>query len=230
MPEVVAIDGTAASGKSTSARLVAQQIGFMHLETGAMYRAVTLACLRQRISARPTRELELFLAALRIEMGSSHSGQSTVALNGNEVGEQLRMPEVNRQVSRYAALAMVRRKLMAVQRQIGSQHDVVCEGRDIGTVVFPQAQYKFFLVANSEARAKRRYLELKAQGFDPNLEEIKAELAQRDEEDSTREHSPLVMAEDAIEVDTTNLTVEEQVAFIVRVISEKSSQGEPASK
>ncbi len=214
MKTVVAIDGPAASGKSTTARLVAQRLGFMHLDTGAMYRAVTLACLEERLPPEESPEMAGLLNSLSVQFTSEQGGPQHTLLNGRDVTEALRRPEVTRKVSAYSALAPVRERMVRLQREIGSEHDVVCEGRDIGTRVFPEARYKFFLVADLEVRAGRRLKELQAGGHTPSLSQIGEELRDRDREDSTRALSPLQKAEDAVTVDTTNLTIPAQVDFI----------------
>ena len=221
MRGVVAIDGPAASGKTTTARLVAQELGFMHLDTGAMYRAVTLACLRKQLPPEETPQLLALLEDLDVHTQPGVAGQSRVLLNGQDVTEAIRGPQVTQHVSNYSAMPAVREKMVALQRQVGIRHNVVCEGRDIGTRVFPRAQHKFFLVADLEVRARRRYEELQAQGFTPSLETIITELHVRDREDATRRHSPLKQAKDAVAVDTTHLSIKAQVDLIVNLINEK---------
>jgi len=221
---VVAIDGPAASGKSTTARLVAQRLGIMHLDTGAMYRAVTFACLEKGLSQQESPEMADLLVSLDVQFKTAGGGHQRTLLNGQDVTVDIRTPKVTEQVSAYSALAMVRERLVGLQRQIGARHDVVCEGRDIGTRVFPHARFKFFLVADLEIRAQRRYEELLAQGRKPSLEQIVEEVRQRDREDSTRELSPLRQAEDAVTVDTTDLTIQAQVDLIVTLIEKAQRQ------
>ncbi|UCD38552.1 MAG: (d)CMP kinase [Fidelibacterota bacterium] len=215
MTTVVAIDGPAASGKSTTAKLVAQRLGFVHLDTGAMYRAVTLACLEYQLPAQETPQMAELLASLAIQFKSVGGEEQRTILNGQDVTDRIRSPEVTGQVSRYSALAMIREHLADMQRKMGAELNVVCEGRDIGTRVFPGARFKFYLVADQEVRAKRRYDELRSLGRKASLKRIARELQHRDLEDSTREHSPLRRADDALIVDTTNLTIREQVDLIV---------------
>ena len=221
---VVAIDGPAASGKSTSARHVAQQLGFMHLDTGAMYRAVTLTCLEHGLPPEESNQLNSLLDSLQIKFQPRKNRGQKMFLDGRDVTEAIRGPEVSRHVSAYSALPMVRKRLVDWQREIGSQHDVVCEGRDIGTRVFPTARYKFYLVADLKTRAQRRRDELRSRGFSPDLKSIIRELSVRDREDSTRKHSPLQKAQDAIVVDTTRLTIEEQVKIIVSAVRKRDEQ------
>lgn len=223
---MVAIDGPAASGKSTTARLVAQRLGFIHLDTGAMYRAVTLACQEKGQPPQESSEMADLLASLDVRFQASGGGQQRTLLNGRDMTEAIRRPEVTRQVSAYSALAMVRKRMVRLQRQIGAEHHVVCEGRDIGTRVFPDARFKFYLVADLEVRARRRREELRAQGLNPSLRHIVEELRQRDREDSTRELSPLQKAKDAVTVDTTDLTIPAQVNFIVTLVKAAQKQGD----
>ena len=215
---VIAIDGPAASGKSTTARLVAQEMGFLHLDTGAMYRAVTLACMQAGIPPEESDRLAKLLATLEIQFQPEAEGGQSVRLNGSLVTEDIRRPDVTRQVSAYSALPGVRDSMVKLQRQIGQEHDVVCEGRDIGTQVFPDAQFKFYLVADLKVRAQRRFEEQLRKGLKPSLETIIAELEKRDREDTLREHSPLKQADDAVAVDTTTLTIPAQVEFALSKI------------
>jgi len=226
---VVAIDGPAASGKSTTARLAARRLGFIHLDTGAMYRAVTLACQERRLPTRESSELADLLAALDVRFQTSGENQQRTLLNGRNVTDAIRTPEVTRQVSAYSALGMVRERMVNLQQRIGAKQNVVCEGRDIGTRVFPDARFKFYLVADLEERARRRCDELRARGESPSLEHVAEQLRQRDHEDSTRELSPLQKAGDAITVDTTNLTIPAQVDSIVALVKAARKQGERES-
>ncbi len=214
----MAIDGPAASGKSTTARLVAQEMGFLHLDTGAMYRAVTLACMQAGLPPEDSPRMAELLAGLDIRFQPAAEGGQSVLLNGSSVTEDIRHPDVTEQVSAYSALPGVRESMVKLQRQIGHEHDVVCEGRDIGTQVFPDAPFKFYLVADLKVRAKRRFDELRRQGLKPSLAAIIVELEKRDREDTLREHSPLKQADDAVAVDTTTLTVPSQVKFVLSKI------------
>ena len=163
MPTIVAIDGPGAAGKSTTAREVARRLGFRHWDTGAMYRAATLACLERELPEQETSRLAEFLKSLRIEFQPSSGGAQKLLLDGRDVTAAIRAPLVSQRVSAYSALPIVRERLLAIQRRIGEQYDVVCEGRDIGTQVFPEARFKFFLIADLEVRAQRRYEELRSQ-------------------------------------------------------------------
>jgi len=214
---IVAIDGPAATGKSTSAKLVAQNLGFTYLDTGAMYRCVTLAVLRCQVDLSNTLALIQLLSDFNIEFGKK-DGAVSVLLNGADVSTEIRQANVTNHVSAVSALTPVREALVQIQRQIATNQDCVLEGRDIGTIVFPDAEIKFFLVADDRVRAERRQLDLKALGENKSIEELMAEIIRRDKLDSERDHSPLRKAEDAIEVDTTNLTIDGQVDFMVNKV------------
>ncbi len=214
---IVAIDGPAATGKSTSAKLVAQNLGFTYLDTGAMYRCVTLSVLRHNIDLSNNSALTQLLSDLNIEFGQKN-GDVSVWLNGENVSAEIRQADVTNHVSAVSALASVREALVRIQRQIAANQNCVLEGRDIGTIVFPDAEIKFFLVADDRVRAERRQLDLKALGEDKSIEALIADIRRRDKLDSERDHSPLRKAEDAIEVDTTQLTINEQVDFMVNKV------------
>lgn len=214
---IVAIDGPAATGKSTSAKLVAQNLGFTYLDTGAMYRCVTLSVLRHNIDLSDNSALTQLLSDLNIEFGQKN-GDVSVWLNGENVSAEIRQADVTNHVSAVSALASVREALVRIQRQIAANQNCVLEGRDIGTIVFPDAEIKFFLVADDRVRAERRQLDLKALGEDKSIEALIADIRRRDKLDSERDHSPLRKAEDAIEVDTTQLTINEQVDFMVNKV------------
>lgn len=212
---VIAIDGPAASGKSTTARLVAARLGYLHIDTGAMYRAITLKILRSGVDEYYSKRLAEIVATTRVEL-QPMNGRLRVLLDGEDVTDEIRTPAVTTAVSSVSTIRFVREAMVKEQRRIGRNGGVVLEGRDIGTVVFPDADLKIFMVASIEARAERRRRELEAQGIVTDLEMLKREIRQRDEKDSTRDESPLRKAEDAIEVDTSNMTIEEQVEFVVR--------------
>ncbi len=218
----IAIDGPAGSGKTTTAKQTAKQLSYIYIDTGAMYRAVTYAWLS---SGLPMEEGAVtgLMEKVSLEIIHTDSGQKTV-LNGKDISEEIRLPEVTANVSEISAFGCVREKLVEQQRNIGSGGGVVCEGRDIGTVVFPNAELKIYLVASIESRAERRTLELSQKGLDFSVDEIKKQIAARDKFDSSRTHSPLRKAPDAIEIDTSGLSIEEQtekVAELARRIVEK---------
>ena len=225
---IVAIDGPAGSGKSTTARGVARHMGYLYLDTGAMYRAVALTFLRE--DEEPTEAVaERVLSSLRIDI--DHSGETLhVALDGEDVTGQIRTGAVSRMASRVSTLRPVREKLVEEQRRIAREYErqgggVVLDGRDIGTVVFPGADVKIFMVAAAEERARRRHRDLEAQGETVPFEQVLAEIQERDAQDQERALAPLKRAEDAVELDTTRCTVEEQVQFVVERIRERQESG-----
>ena len=211
---IIAIDGPAASGKSTTAKKVAEMLNFIYVDTGAMYRAVTLAVLNAGMDPNVESDVKGILPNLAISVEVSEGGSKTL-LDGNDVSEETRRTGVTNHVSAVSAMPSVREEMVTMQRRIAVGKDAVVEGRDIGTVVFPNADFKFYFTASHTARAERRRLDLKKLGIEHSTEEIIEDLKRRDDIDSGRIHSPLTRADDAITVDTTNLTFDEQVAFIV---------------
>jgi len=212
--DVIAIDGPAGSGKSTTARLVAQKLGFTFLDTGAMYRALTLKALRKKIDLRNEVQVISLIRDTRIELIHS-KGRLQVFLDHENVTRKIRNQSVTNHVSTVAAIPGVRQWLVRLQRGMGTGGKIVAEGRDIGTIVFPNARLKIFLAASLEERAKRRQKDFHQNGERNDLEKVIVELQARDHVDSARATGPLKKAEDAIELDTTNLTIEQQVNFIV---------------
>ncbi len=210
---IIAIDGPAGSGKSTSARLVAEQLNYTYLDTGAMYRAITLAMMEASLAPEAP-NLSDWLATVQIRVEQGRSGQRTY-LNGHDVSRRIRQADVTAAVSAVSARAEVRECLVRMQQELGKHGGIVVDGRDIGTVVFPQAELKIFLIASIQARANRRLSEATLQGR--SVDEIAAELERRDAIDSSREHSPLVQAKDAIVIDTSHLSISEQVSQIVEL-------------
>ena len=211
---IVAIDGPAATGKSTSAKKVSQELGFTHLDTGAMYRCVTLSVLRNQITLDNENVLSQLLKELDIRL-EKLDDELIVYLNGEDVSDEIRKAEVTSYVSIVSALSQVRNALVRIQRNIAKNQDCVVEGRDIGTIVFPDAKFKFFLVADDFVRAQRRQLDLIAIGEEKSIAVLVEEIRQRDFLDSKRSNSPLCKADDAIEIDTSKMTFDEQVAFMV---------------
>jgi cytidylate kinase len=211
---VIAIDGPAASGKSTTAKRVAERLGFLHLDTGAMYRAVTLKVLRDHIDPQDTESIARLVQSTHVELRRD-AESLRVVLDGKDVTEEIRTLEVTRAVSAISSLRVVRQAMVREQRKTGEAGNVVAEGRDIGTVVFPEADLKFFVIAGIEARARRRQNDLRQQGVETGLAEIERAIRERDALDSSREESPLRKAADAIELDTSDMTVDEQVQFVV---------------
>ena len=212
-PIIITIDGPAGAGKSTTARRVAESLGYVYIDTGAMYRAVTLAAIKQQV---PITEADLgaMCADLKIELTQGSGGQRTL-LNGNDVTEAIRQPDVTSLVSQVSSFPLVRRHLVQRQREIGINGGVVMDGRDIGSVVFPNAQVKVFLVADLEARTLRRLADEQAKGFAIDEDSLRDQIARRDKLDSERAASPLKKPDGAVEIDTTNLTIDEQVKKII---------------
>ena len=214
---IIAIDGPAATGKSTTAKLVAQKLGFTYLDTGAMYRCVALSVLNHDIDLDDKQNLLLLLDTIDIQFKKSES-KNLVFLNGEDVSDHIRKTTVTKDVSAVSSIKEVRSFLVKNQRKIAKSNDCVVEGRDIGTIVFPQAEVKFFLIADVQIRAKRRQLELSKMGEEKSLDILINEIEKRDNLDSNRDNSPLRKANDAIELDTTNLTINAQVDFIVNKV------------
>jgi cytidylate kinase len=219
---IIAIDGPAGSGKTTSAKLVAKRLNYIYIDTGAMYRAFALAWLNSKKEYLPEVFIEL-LSSSKIELIHNELGQRTY-LNGNDVSDFIRTPEVTKYASSISADINVRKAMVDQQRIIGQNGGVVMDGRDIGTDVFPQAQLKIFLFATLEARAKRRTAELKVNDKEYSLSDIMSQIAERDKNDSSREVNPLRKAEDAIELDTSNLSIDEQTDIIYKLALEKINQ------
>jgi len=213
---IIAIDGPAASGKSTTARKVAQRLGYTYIDTGAMYRSVTLKVLQQGLLEVVRRSPENVSDVLK-DIAISFDGDR-VFLNGSDVTAEIRDNQVSRAVSFISSLKPVRDRLREMQQELGRQRAVVMDGRDIGTVVFPDAELKIFLVADSRERAKRRYAELIAKSPDgaglPDIDVLEDEIKKRDREDAEREHAPLKKHVDAHEIDTSDLTIERQVDVV----------------
>ena len=221
----VAIDGTSSSGKSTMAKALAKSVGYTYIDTGAMYRSVALFCLRHGLITDGKVDVERLLPMLpdinisfKIE-----DGKQITYLNGENVENEIRGLEVSNNVSLVAAIAEVRHAMVRLQQDMGKNKGVVMDGRDIGTVVFPDAELKVFVTATAEVRAKRRYDELTAKGMDCNMEEILANVRERDRIDSTREISPLRKADDAIILDNSNMTIYEQKAWLMEQVRERTT-------
>jgi cytidylate kinase len=214
---IVDIDGFAATGKSTSAKLIAHELGFTYLDTGAMYRCVTLSFLNNDINLENKLSLIALLEKTEIEF-KNRRNENLVFLNGENVSADIRKTEVTSYVSKVSSISEVRNFLVKSQREIAKNYDCVIEGRDIGTVVFPNAEVKFFLVADSQIRAERRHLELLELKEKKSIKTLMEEIQKRDSLDSNRENSPLQKAKDAIEVDTTKMTINSQVEFMVNKV------------
>jgi cytidylate kinase len=204
----IAIDGPSGAGKSTLAKSVAKALGIYYLDTGAMYRAVAYAAIKQGVDiSNPDEVAEL---AAKVNLTTEYeNGEQKVLLSGEDVMPYIRTPEISRAASDISAYPCVRLKLVEMQREVAKKYDVVLDGRDIGTYVLPDAKYKFFLTADIEERAKRRYLENKNKGIDKEYAEVLSEMEQRDKNDSTRSLAPLKKADDAVLIDTTNMSARE---------------------
>lgn len=217
----IAIDGPSGAGKSTLARRVAKELGIIYLDTGAMYRAVALKAMRLGINTRDRESVSNLLPDIDISV-EYHDGAQNIYLDGEDVSSAIRTNEVSMGASNVSAFPEVRTKLVALQQEIARHNPVVMDGRDIGTKVLPDAGLKIFLTASVEERAQRRYNELKEKGLlDKTFEELVAEIEERDHNDSTREHSPLKKAEDAVVLDSTGKTVEELVAIILDMVGKR---------
>lgn len=210
---IIAIDGPAGSGKSTSAKLVAKRLNYLYIDTGAMYRAVTLFALRKNILGQTEKIIEL-AKSLDIVL-KFIDGETQIVVNGEDVSKEIRSFEVNSNVSDISAIEGVRKILVKKQQEMGKQGGVVMEGRDISTVVFPDADLKIFLTAKIDERAKRRALEFSQKGSDIPLDKVKENLKNRDYIDSNRAASPLTKSPDSIEIDTSDITIEQQVDLII---------------
>jgi cytidylate kinase len=215
--KIIAIDGPAGSGKSTTARILADRLGYLYLDTGAMYRALTHFALTNNVALSDGNKLAALSETLPIELVEME-GVTEVLINGQNVTSEIRSPEVTRGVSEVSAHAGVRKAMVEKQRSIGKNGSIVAEGRDTTTIVFPEADLKVFLEASIETRARRRLLELARSGISTSLEEQQDEIRRRDSYDSERKHSPLVRAKDAVVVDTSSLTIEEQVEQILTLV------------
>ncbi len=209
----IAIDGPASAGKSTVAKILAKKRGYIYCDTGAMYRALTLAALENQVDLDSEKELSELLTKLVIDFKQEKDGQH-VYLNQKDVTNEIRVNEVTNAVSKVSAYKTIREEMVNRQQEITSSNSIVMDGRDIGTVVLPDADLKIFLVASVEERAERRYKENLSKGIETDFEILKQEIADRDHYDSNRKNSPLVQAKDAILVDTSGLTIQEVVQEI----------------
>lgn len=216
MSYCVAIDGPAGAGKSTIAKEIAKRMQFIYVDTGAMYRAMALYLVRNHVSEDDLAAIER--TSEEAEIGICYEkGQQVVYLNGENVNALLRSEEVGRMASIASTIKSVRKKLVDLQRRLADTTDVIMDGRDIGTCVLPNADVKIYLTASSHVRAQRRYDELKEKGIDCNFDDIEKDIIERDHRDMTREESPLKKASDAIEVDTSDMTIEQAVAKIIEI-------------
>ena len=224
---IVAIDGPAGAGKSTLAKRIAERLGFVYINSGAMYRAVALWALRVGVDLKDMHRLEQLAREAKIEL---RAGDGRVLLNGEDVTEAIGDARVSEAASKVSAVPGVRRALLHLQREMARTNNVVMEGRDIGTVVFPQAQVKVFLDADPAERARRRAMELREQGRTTDFESVASALERRDERDRKRKEAPLVQAPDAELVDTTGLSLDEVEEALLRLVRARTSNGKAAAQ
>lgn len=218
---VIAIDGPAGTGKGTISKLIAERLGYIYIDTGAMYRAITLKMIRNQIGIEDEEKIKELLESTKIDLKLEYSMENAmqkVYLDDIDVTNEIRMPEVNERVSPYSAVKIIREKLVELQRELAIGKDVIMEGRDITTVVFPEAEVKIYLTASPEERAKRRWKELQAKGIETTYEETLESINQRDYNDMHKEVGALKIAEDAIVIDTTVLSIEEVYEKLKQII------------
>jgi cytidylate kinase len=220
----IAIDGPAGAGKSTAAKALAKELGYIYVDTGAIYRTVGLFARRQGVERSDAQGVAELLPQVSIELCYGEDGTQRMILCGEDVSGLIRTPEVAADASKVAAIPAVRTFLLEMQRELARTHDVVMDGRDIGTVVLPDAAVKIFLTASPETRAQRRYLELKEKGSTESFEQVLREVIARDEQDMNRAVAPLKQAEDAVLADTSTLNLEESVALLRSIVAEKLAE------
>lgn len=220
----IAIDGPSGAGKSTISRKAAEKFGFIYVDTGAIYRTIGLATKIRGVSLDDTAAVIELLPTLEIELKYNDAGEQHMYLDGNDVSRDIRLPEVSMLASKVSAIPAVREFLVDMQRGMAEKYDVIMDGRDIGTVIFPNADLKIFLTADVRDRAHRRYEELRAKGMEKPFDEVLAEMEKRDEQDTQRAAAPLKAADDAVLLDTSGNTLEESIDEVCRLISEKTGR------
>lgn len=220
-PIAIAIDGPSGAGKSTLARRCAAAFGFLYADTGAIYRTVGLAAFRRGIDRKDSAAVEAMLPDLSIRLQYNDAGEQRMLLDGEDVSDEIRKPEISICASDVSALPAVRSYLMQMQRSLAEENNVIMDGRDIGTVVLPNADLKVFLTASAEARAERRMKELQEKGMPCSYEDVLRDIRYRDEQDSSRDAAPLRRADDAVLLDTTELTFDESFAALSQLIIER---------
>ena len=225
MTRSIAIDGPSGAGKSTLARRLAQELGFLYVDTGAIYRTVGLAARRRGIDPADAAAVTALLPGLEIAMGYGEDGLQHMTLNGEDVTQAIRENEISAYASKAAAIPAVRDFLLEMQRRAAREHDVIMDGRDIGTVVLPQADLKIYLTATAEARAERRCKELLERGQQADLEQVLAEVIERDRRDTEREIAPLRRADDAVTADTTELDLEGSFRLLLGLVRDRFQSG-----
>ena len=217
---IVAVDGTAGSGKGTITKIIAEKLNLVSIDTGAMYRSVALECINQGIEYTEIEKIKKVLENINIEL-KKENGNQLVFLNGKEVTEDIRTQEVDNQVAKFAAVKEVREKITPLQRKMGENNDIIMEGRDIGTVVFPNADVKVFLDCSVEERAMRRYKQDLEKGIQTTYEEVLVSIKERHRLETEREIAPLTKAPDAVYIDSTGMSIDEEAEAVIKVISEK---------
>ena len=217
---IVAVDGTAGSGKGTVTKIISERLGLIAIDTGAMYRCVALECINRNITTEEIEKIKEVLKEIDIEIKRVGSNQ-LIYLNGKEVTKEIRTTEVDKEVAKFAAIKEVREKITPLQRKMAQDNDIIMEGRDIGTVVFPNADVKVFLDCSVEERASRRYRQNLEKGIQTTYEEVLEGIKERHRLETQREIAPLVKAPDAVYVDSTGMSIDEEVDAVIKVIEEK---------
>ena len=220
---IIAIDGPSGAGKSTLAKRLAQELGYIYLDTGAMYRALALKLLRHGVDLADDTRMAQLVRSTAIDL-RENDGKLAVLLDGGDVAGDIRTPEVSQMASKVSALKVVRARLLELQRAVGSRGNVVAEGRDIGTVVFPEAAVKIFLDASTRVRARRRYEELRAAGRPVAFEDTLREQEERDQRDRERDLAPLCQAEDALRIDSSNVDADTVAALVLDLVKQKARE------